>query len=128
MTKRWANFVAGFATAVSLGGTWAVWFIGDPRQLPSDYTSWRYAVACALMVAAALTVVFLKRWWFLVAFSLQYVSWILGWHAALERQWPCWWASNAEWCGHLCDSDPCECKEWRRGPAAYGGGTSCSGP
>ena len=80
------------------------------------------------MVVAMLAVAALKRWWVLFAFWFQGVAWMLGWHAALDRRWPCWWASNAAWCGHLCDADPGDCREWKRGPCVYGGNESCKEP
>lgn len=44
-----------------------------------------------------------------------------GWNAAH----PCWRYSNAAWCGHFCDDDPCMCPDRSLGPSAYAGGPGC---
>lgn len=49
------------------------------------------------------------------------VSGVVAWNAA----YPCWRYSNASWCGHFCDDDPCMCPSRGLGPSAYGGGPGC---
>jgi hypothetical protein len=44
---------------------------------------------------------------------------------AMRVHYPCWSFSNAAWCGHFCDDDPCMCPARARGPAVYGAGAGC---
>ena len=49
----------------------------------------------------------------------------LGW-LAWERSYPCWRFSNATWCGHFCDDDPCACPARHETPDPDGGGPGCA--
>jgi len=52
-------------------------------------------------------------------------AWIVGWGVNLDANTPCWRYSNAAWCGHFCDDDPCACPQRELGPKAYGAGPGC---
>lgn len=41
---------------------------------------------------------------------------------------PCWRSSNAEWCGHYCDDDPCACPDRHATADPFGGGPGCPDP
>lgn len=41
---------------------------------------------------------------------------------------PCWRHSNATWCGHFCDDDPCACPDRHATPDPFGDGPSCPDP
>jgi hypothetical protein len=45
---------------------------------------------------------------------------------ALDQRHPCWRYSNAPWCGHFCDDDPCACPARGTVRDPYGAGPSCS--
>lgn len=54
------------------------------------------------------------------------IVWLVVLWLAVERYYPCWPYSNAAWCGHFCDDDPCACPERSQGAAAYGAGHGCT--
>lgn len=43
----------------------------------------------------------------------------------LAVRFPCWRYSNAAWCGHFCDDDPCACPDRARYQDPYGSGPGC---
>lgn len=43
-------------------------------------------------------------------------------------QHPCWRYSNAAWCGHYCDDDPCACPERHDTADPFGAGPGCPDP
>jgi hypothetical protein len=51
--------------------------------------------------------------------------WRFEWQRELTLHYPCWRYSNADWCGHFCDDDPCACPARDRGGDVYGGGPGC---
>jgi hypothetical protein len=81
-----------------------------------------YLVLTALLgVFAFITIALGRRLWLIVllpAIVLTYVH-------ALDWLYPCWRYSNATWCGHFCDDDPCSCPEHAEGPSVYGAGSGC---
>ena len=82
-----------------------------------------YVAALGVLAVVAITVIVLSlRLWLLAVLPAI----VLTQSHALEWFYPCWRYSNASWCGHFCDDDPCSCPERGRGPSAYGAGGGCS--
>lgn len=80
-----------------------------------------FAVSGLLGAIAIGAIVLSLRLWLLVALPAI----VLTQFHALSRFYPCWRYSNAAWCGHFCDDDPCACPERAAGLSAYGAGDGC---
>ncbi|HUJ62151.1 MAG TPA: hypothetical protein VLX92_26775 [Kofleriaceae bacterium] len=83
--------------------------------LPPDVW-WRDVVWLGLLAIAVIACVRGRCWFVLAATPL----WLVAVGLAMDAYYPCWPASNAAWCGHFCDDDPCSCTS-----GAYGAGTGC---
>lgn len=85
---------------------------------------WRVATG-VLLAALAVAAVWRapRRFWLGVALACAAPVGCLATVGALSAYYPCWRFSNAAWCGHFCDDDPCACPAHR----GYGAGSGCPG-
>ncbi len=81
-----------------------------------------YLAVVGLLGAIAVgSIVLSMRLWLLAALPAI----VLTQFHALSWFYPCWRYSNAAWCGHFCDDDPCACPERAAGVSPYGAGDGC---
>lgn len=84
--------------------------------LPPD-NPWRLVVWLVLGGTALHAIWRSRTWLLLLSLPLVLVTLVV----AMNGYYPCWRSSNAAWCGHFCDDDPCACP----GRTGYGAGTGC---